>query len=372
MEIATCMNVNGTTLLLCVLVFCLLRVSHAAVPAVYVLGASMVDVGNNNYLPLSLAKANFPHNGLDYPDRKSTGRFSNGMNFADFFANKIGLPTSPPYLSLNSDATPPITGVSFASGGSGILNETGKTYIQVIPLAQQINYFSLVRNKLIQQLGQSNAQKHLSKSIFLFAFGTNDMLAYFNNGSTIPKQYTQQQYVDLIVSTFKGLLKMLYGLGARKMVVAGVGPLGCYPLKRKLIKDGECDVAVDFWSARYNDGLKLMLRDLKSESKDMNYVYFDMYGAMTNLFQNPKTYGFTDIKEACCGLGKLNADVPCVPTSSYCTNRKNHVFWDLIHTTEVVASIFADLLYNGTKKYAVPMNVKQLVESKFCETEKRN
>jgi phospholipase/lecithinase/hemolysin len=84
---------------------------------------------------------------------------------------------------------------------------------------------------------------------------------------------------------------MLHGLGARKMVVTGVGPLGCYPLKRKLIKDGECDAEVDFWSARYNDGLKMMLRDLKSESKGMKYVYFDMYGAMSNLFQNPKTYG---------------------------------------------------------------------------------
>jgi phospholipase/lecithinase/hemolysin len=70
--------------------------------------------------------------------------------------------------------------------------------------------------------------------------------------------------------------------------------------------------------------------------------------------------GFTDIKEACCGLGRLNADVPCLPTSSYCTNRQNHVFWDLIHTTEAVASIFVDLLYNGAQKYAVPMNVKQL------------
>lgn len=79
MEVATCINVNGTTLFLFVLVFSLLRIGHAAAPAVYVLGASMVDVGNNNYLPLSVAKADFPHNGIDYPDRKSTGRFSNGM-----------------------------------------------------------------------------------------------------------------------------------------------------------------------------------------------------------------------------------------------------------------------------------------------------
>lgn len=55
-------------------------------PAIYVLGDSLVDVGNNNYLHLSLDKADFPHNGIDFPTG-STGRFSNGKNTADFIGN---------------------------------------------------------------------------------------------------------------------------------------------------------------------------------------------------------------------------------------------------------------------------------------------
>lgn len=57
--------------------------SSASVPAVYVLGDSLADVGNNNYL-VTLLKADFPHNGIDYPGGKATGRFSNGKNFPDF------------------------------------------------------------------------------------------------------------------------------------------------------------------------------------------------------------------------------------------------------------------------------------------------
>jgi hypothetical protein len=60
---------------------------HAAeplVPALFVFGDSLVDVGNNNHIRLSLVKANFPHNGVDYPGGKATGRFSNGRNSADF------------------------------------------------------------------------------------------------------------------------------------------------------------------------------------------------------------------------------------------------------------------------------------------------
>lgn len=54
------------------------------VPAMFVFGDSLVDVGNNNYLELSLAKANIPHYGIDFPAQKPTGRFSNGKNAADF------------------------------------------------------------------------------------------------------------------------------------------------------------------------------------------------------------------------------------------------------------------------------------------------
>ncbi|GKV39564.1 hypothetical protein SLEP1_g47322 [Rubroshorea leprosula] len=56
------------------------------VPAIFVIGDSQVDVGNNNYLPVSFAKANFPPNGIDFPSKEATGRFSNGKNAADFLS----------------------------------------------------------------------------------------------------------------------------------------------------------------------------------------------------------------------------------------------------------------------------------------------
>jgi phospholipase/lecithinase/hemolysin len=53
------------------------------VPAIYVLGDSLADVGNNNHLP-TILRADFAHNGIDYPGGKATGRFSNGKNSVDF------------------------------------------------------------------------------------------------------------------------------------------------------------------------------------------------------------------------------------------------------------------------------------------------
>nr|GEX89334.1 hypothetical protein [Tanacetum cinerariifolium] len=252
------------SLLVHVLVFIRLRanvsVARGATPGLYVFGDSLVDVGNNNYLPLSLAKADYRPNGVDYSSRKSTGRFSNGKNAADFL------------------------GVSFASGASGIPNETGVNFVQYISLAQQVEYFTLVHNKLVQQLGQSGAQSHLSKSIFAVITGSNDLFSYFSVGS-------------LVLS----------------LVPKGVGAIGCCPILRKANR-------------------------------------------------NPRSYGITEIREACCGLGNLHADVPCLSTSTYCLKRKKHVFWDQYHPTEVTASIFVDILYNGTQEYVVPINVKQLLD----------
>lgn len=51
-------------------------------PALYVLGDSLLDSGNNNYLQ-TIIKANYSPYGEDFVN-KCTGRFSNGKTVADF------------------------------------------------------------------------------------------------------------------------------------------------------------------------------------------------------------------------------------------------------------------------------------------------
>ncbi|XP_076947159.1 GDSL esterase/lipase At4g16220-like [Bidens hawaiensis] len=58
-----------------------------SVPGMYVFSDSLVDVGNNNYLPLPAARADFPHNAVDFPTGEATGRFNNGKNAVDFLGS---------------------------------------------------------------------------------------------------------------------------------------------------------------------------------------------------------------------------------------------------------------------------------------------
>ena len=52
-------------------------------PAFFIFGDSLVDCGNNDYITLSLAKANLLPNGIDFPSRFATGRFCNGKTSFD-------------------------------------------------------------------------------------------------------------------------------------------------------------------------------------------------------------------------------------------------------------------------------------------------
>jgi hypothetical protein len=57
-------------------------------PVIYIFGDSMSDVGNNNYLLLSIAKCDYPWYGIDYEGGYPTGRFTNGRTIGDIMGKR--------------------------------------------------------------------------------------------------------------------------------------------------------------------------------------------------------------------------------------------------------------------------------------------
>ncbi|KAH7675580.1 GDSL lipase/esterase protein [Dioscorea alata] len=331
--------------------------AKASSPAMYVFGDSLADVGNNNHITFSLLKANFPHNGIDYPGHKATGRFSNGNNSVDFLADYLGLPSPPPYLSIKSNANKTqafLNGLNFASGGAGVFDSTNQDHC--LSFNQQINYYSSVFTTLAQQLGSTEAENHLSKSIFTFVIGSNDIFAYDPDKTKL----TTQQYAQSMVSTLQGQLKTLYNLGARKFLFVGTGPIGCCPSQRAKSKTNECNAVTDNLSTQYNKGTSSLLNQLKSSLTGFSYSFFDTFSSLMQCIQNPASYGFTEIKAACCGLGNMNAKLACIPLSSYCSDRKKYMFWDPYHPTEIAAALLASTAVNGAPPLVFPINAMQL------------
>lgn len=85
---------RGWIILVCVALALGVVASDTKVPAIFIFGDSTVDVGTNNYLKLSLAKANKPYYGIDYPFSRPTGRFSNGYNTADLIGTTLHCTTA--------------------------------------------------------------------------------------------------------------------------------------------------------------------------------------------------------------------------------------------------------------------------------------
>ncbi|KAI8531961.1 hypothetical protein RHMOL_Rhmol11G0175700 [Rhododendron molle] len=87
--------------------------------AILIFGDSLLDTGNNNFIPTVL-KANHKPYGQDFPGKIPTGRFSNGKLVSDLLASALGIKdTVPPFLDPKLPREELRTGVCFASAGSG-------------------------------------------------------------------------------------------------------------------------------------------------------------------------------------------------------------------------------------------------------------
>ncbi|XP_066328206.1 GDSL esterase/lipase At1g29660-like [Miscanthus floridulus] len=335
------------------------------VPAAFVFGDSTVDVGTNNNLNVTVgARANYPHYGIDFPGSKPTGRFSNGFNTADLLARGLGFTMSPPaYLSLSEKAirSQMYKGISFASGGSGLADGTGRSLFgDVIPMSMQLEHFSEVVERMAQLSGQKKTESLLRRSIFFISTGSNDMFEYSASpGDDI-------EFLGALVAAYKQYILALYEMGARKFSVISIPPLGCIPSQRlrRLMQLGTqgCFDPLNDLSLRSYPMLAGMLKQLSYEMPDMAYSLANAYAMVSFVFENPRTdaWNFTELEAACCGGGPYGAAFACNETAPVCANRDDYLFWDANHPSQAVSAIAAQTIFAGNQTFVYPVNVREL------------
>ncbi|XP_078448202.1 GDSL esterase/lipase At1g71250-like [Wolffia australiana] len=329
----------------------------SSVAAVFVFGDSTVDVGNNNFLTQSPAKSNFPPYGLDLPSAKATGRFSNGYVGVDYSAKRLGFNESPPPWFSIAHGEQVTRGVNFASAASGIFDTTGANIS--IPLSQQISYFDVASRQLRNRIGSRAARHFLSKSIYYMSTGNNDLiLSYTKTGILSGSQ--QKLLITQLADEFKNRMKGLHKQGARKFLVFGTSLIGCIPILRLTVPGDVCVEYLNQLSQQFNNATVVVLRDLASDLKGFSYSFINIYDYVSLISSKPRQYGFTEVSSACCGLGRLNAQVPCSANTTYCSNRDNYFYWDQFHPTQAFYAGVTRAAFQG-RRYASPVTIKQLV-----------
>ena len=185
----------------------------------------------------------------------------------------------------------------------------------------------------------------------------------------------------------------LYGLGARRVIVTGTGPLGCVPAElAQHSGDGECAAelnrAVDLFNPQLVEAVRGLNRDIGADV----FVAANTYRANFDYLANPQNYGthidvvgrqehrsisqnihanqllflcvcagFTEAKVACCGQGPYNGIGLCTAASNVCADRELYAFWDPFHPTERANRIIVGQFMHGSTDYMHPMNLSTIL-----------
>nr|GEY52319.1 GDSL esterase/lipase At1g71250 [Tanacetum cinerariifolium] len=340
-------------------------VGQQQAPAIWVMGDSLVDSGNNNFLN-SMAKANYYPYGIDYY-RGPSGRFTNARTFSDILGDWLGIPAPPPFADPRTAGNRILGGVNYASAAGGILTESGQHYGDRYTLEQQVVNFETTLGQLRRMLSPANLTQLLSNSIVVMVFGSND---YINN-YLMPnlyasrRTYNPEAFANLLLNHYGRQLQALYSVGLRKFFLAGMGPLGCIPnlLATGQAPPGRCLDLVNQMLGPFNEGLRRLVGQFNDGSHPgAMFVYGNTYGVFGDILNNPARYGFTTRDRACCGLGTNQGQITCLPLLTPCFNRDQYVFWDAFHPTQAANAVLAQRAYSGSTNDVYPINVQQLAQ----------
>ncbi|KAH9781450.1 GDSL esterase/lipase [Citrus sinensis] len=334
------------------------------VPCFFIFGDSLVDNGNNNRI-LTLARANYRPYGVDFP-QGATGRFTNGRTYVDALAQLLGFPNYiPPYARTRGPAL--LRGVNYASGAAGILDQTGTNLGDHTSMNQQVAAFGETVLQMRRYFrGDNNAlNNYLSKCIFYSGMGSND---YLNNYFmptfySTSSDYTTKAFAALLLQEYTRQLMQLYSLGARKVIVASVGPIGCIPYQLARFSGNNstrCNENINKAIVLFNSGLRKLVDQFNGgQLPGSKFILVDSYRSSNDLYMNGTNNGFEVMDKGCCGVGRNNGQITCLPLQQPCADRQKYIFWDAFHPTEKANIFLAKATYTS-QSYTYPINIQQL------------
>ncbi|KAG6430571.1 hypothetical protein SASPL_108641 [Salvia splendens] len=292
----------------------------------FVFGDSYADTGN---IRKSLGNSwNEPY-GFTFPG-KPAGRFSDGRILTDYIAKFLEVKSPLAYEWMEMGGKKLQNGLNFAYGGSGVFNTIG----DLLPnMSTQIGFY----NKLVHDSVYTKSD--LKSSLVLVCLSGNDYGAFLAQGGTMQGLQT---FIPRVVKQLGVNLKRLQQLGATKVAVTLLQPLGCLPRSTVDSSFQRCNTTQNLAVGYHNLLLQQTVARLNNQSKSSTFFIIDLYSSFTTVLNQRRDY-----------LGNLRFDTPlkpcCIGTDGYvcgsvdekgakmytvCSDPKSAFFWDMSHPTE--------------------------------------
>jgi phospholipase/lecithinase/hemolysin len=280
----------------------------------YVFGDSLVDSGNAFYATggAQASAANGYFN----------GRFSNGLNFADYLGIAVAGGAPAPFA---------LGGTNVSVGGALAETRAGETSPSF-------------RVQLDRFTGTTNAIAN--DALVLVTFGGNDVRATATTGGTVS--------FDGAIADLDAGLRRLYTLGARNFVITGVPDISQLPSAQPLGAIPGRLAELNTRSVQLNGLIGGEATTIDALS-DTSVTFFDFIEFQRRLYANPAAYGLPT---------PLNTTTPCQIVgggSPQTTNCANSVYFDGIHPTTIVHRAVANELAARLNTSAVPEPASWLV-----------
>lgn len=317
--------------------------------SVYQLGDSVSDTGNlirESPIGAKSAFARLPYGESLF--KHPTGRCSNGLLMIDFIAKGIGISLLNPYLNKDAIFT---NGVNFAVAGATALTAESLAAKDIFnpvtnsSLSVQLDWMWSYFNSICYD--DTDCAEKLEKSLFIVGeIGSNDYYHALSQGRTIGD--ANGMVFDVVQEIVEGVQRVIQ-IGASKVIVPGIFPLGCFPGYVSALGANEtttydehgCLNELSNLSVYHNDQLQRAIHELSQDHMNITIVYGDYYNAFRRLLRRAPRFSFNttfNLKRACCGAGgrdNFNPTRMCgargVPV---CANPDSYILWDGLNLTQ--------------------------------------
>lgn len=247
----------------------------------------------------------------------------------------------PPFATAKGEGV--LQGVNYASGSAGLRDETGRNLGINIGLNQQLENHKITMSRIVNLLKDDKlATDYLSKCLYTVGMGSND---YINNYfkptfSSASRIFSPEQYATVLIKQYSQQLTTLYSLGARRVALSGLGPIGCTPdaIASQGTKGKLCVMEVNNAVRIFNEKLMQLVDQLNETFKDAKFICLDNFGL---LLQQIASLGTNFQITACCDVEKQTG--LCVPNKAPCSTRQFSLFFDSFHPSEATNSVIASM-----------------------------